>query len=199
MLIHREGYDTAFLKYVKEHKGVGLTFAEEELKALEFLLNSSQVPDSFFWYWNDATNATGYTSKLVLMLVAVEALVNKSTPKGKPDKDWDKLLLILGPKLKKEFWGEKKNSHNALRHRLAHGKYFAPEHGGIVYVDIIHKRIVAYLKVRYLGRNVTKECLQEQFEKVVPAVIKAVLDFLQIHREVIFGNASVVIEDMFAE
>ena len=34
--------------------------------------------------------------------------------------------------------------------------------------------------------------LQEQFEEVVPAVIKTVLDFLQIHREVIFGHAPLI-------
>jgi hypothetical protein len=39
--------------------------------------------------------------------------------------------------------------------------------------------------------------LQEQVEQVVPAVVKAVLDFLQIHGEMIFGNASVVIEGGF--
>lgn len=157
LLILREGYDTAFLVYVHEHKGVGLTFAEDELKALRFFLESSQVPDEFFWYWNDATNATGYTSKLVLMLVAVEALVNKSTPKGKPDKDWDKLVQILGPELKKEFWGEEKNSHNALRHRLAHGRYFGPEHGGVNYVDLLHKKIVTYLNQAVLGENLISE------------------------------------------
>nr|WP_281721502.1 hypothetical protein [Nitrosomonas nitrosa] len=159
LLILREGYDTAFLVYIKEHKGVGLTFAEEELKALQFFLRSSQIPDEFFWYWNDATNATGYTSKLVLMLVAVEALVNKSLPQGKgpPDKDWDKLVQILGPELKKEFWGEEKNSHNALRHRLAHGRYFGPKHGGINYVDLLHGKIVTYLNQIVLREHLIDE------------------------------------------
>lgn len=159
LLILREGCDTAFLVYVQEHKGVGLTFAEEELKALQFFLKSSQIPDEFFWYWNDATNATGYTSKLVLMLVAVEALVNKQTSNGKgtPDKDWDKLVQILGPELKKEFWGEEGNSHNALRHRLAHGRYFGPEHGGSNYVDLLHKRIVRYLNQEVLREGLINE------------------------------------------
>lgn len=159
LLILREDYDTAFLVYVQEHKGVGLSFDEDELKALQFLLKSSNIPDEFFWYWNDATNATGYTSKLVLMLVAVETLVNKPTPKGKgtPSKDWDKLIEILGPELKKEFWGEEGNSFNALRHRLAHGRYFGPEHGGKNYVDLLHKRIVRYLNQILLKEDLLNE------------------------------------------
>lgn len=159
LLIHRKGCDTAFLVYVQEHKGVGLTFAEEELKALQFFLRSSQIPNEFFWYWNDATNATGYTSKLVLMLVAVESLVNKPMPDGKgtPDKDWDKLVQILGPDLKKEFWGEEGNSRNALRHRLAHGRYFGPEHGASNYVDLLHKRIVNYLNKEVLKEDLINE------------------------------------------
>ena len=159
LLIHRKGCDTAFLVYVQEHKGVGLTFAEEELKALHFFLTSSQIPDEFFWYWNDATNATGYTSKLILMLIAVEALVNKQASKGRgtPDKDWDKLVQILGPELKKEFWGEEGNSRDALRHRLAHGRYLGPEHSDSNYVDLLHKRIVRYLNKEVLKKDLINE------------------------------------------
>nr|WP_281721506.1 hypothetical protein [Nitrosomonas nitrosa] len=41
--------------------------------------------------------------------------------------------------------------------------------------------------------------MQEQFEQGIPVMIKAVLDFLQMHRELILKHASVVIEDMLVE
>jgi hypothetical protein len=41
--------------------------------------------------------------------------------------------------------------------------------------------------------------LQEQFEKIVPAVVETLFDFLKIHGKMIFGNASVIVEDIFAE
>lgn len=115
---------------------------------------------SFFWYWNDAANSSGYTSKLLLMLAAVETLVNKPTTNGKPEKDYDKLVKILGPELKKEFWGEEGNSRNALRHRLAHGRYFRPGDGEKNHLELLHKRIIAYFnevifKEQLIDENVT--------------------------------------------
>ena len=59
-------------------------------------MTDSRIPDEFFWYWNDATNSTGYASKLLLMLSAVETLVNKPVTKGRPEMDYDKLVRILG-------------------------------------------------------------------------------------------------------
>lgn len=60
------------------------------------------------------------------MLSAVETLVSKPVNKCKPKLDYDKLVTILGPELKKEFWGEENNATHALRHRLVHGRYFDP-------------------------------------------------------------------------
>lgn len=94
---------------------------EDEQKALKLLLDNSVIPDEFYYYWNDATNSSGYASKLVLMFSAVEALVKIATEKGRPQKDWEKLELILGPELKKDLWGTEKEHRNALRHRLIHG------------------------------------------------------------------------------
>ena len=52
-------------------------------KALLALLGCPQIPEEFFYYWNDAVNSTGYSSKLVLMFSAIEALVKK--PDGEKD------------------------------------------------------------------------------------------------------------------
>ena len=144
ILILRQDFDTAFLRYTVEQKGSGLMFMDQELKAFNFLLADSQIPNEFFWYWNDATNSSGYTSKLVLMLCAVETLVNKPVTKGRPEMDYDKLMTILGPELKKEFWGEEGNATHALRHRLVHGRYFEPVDAKKNHLELLHKRIIAY-------------------------------------------------------
>ena len=56
ILIVREGSDRAFLRYYKEHRGVGLSFMDQELTALIMLLQPSDIPDEFFWNWSDATH-----------------------------------------------------------------------------------------------------------------------------------------------
>jgi hypothetical protein len=127
-----------------EQTGGGLMFTDQEQQAFNLLLTDSQIPNAFFWYWNDATNSSGYTSKLLLMLSAVETLVSKQVSKGKPKMDYDKLLAILGPKLKKEFWGEERNATHALRHRLVHGRYFEPDDAKENHLNLLYQRIIAY-------------------------------------------------------
>ncbi|MEK6671523.1 MAG: hypothetical protein AABY48_06735, partial [Nitrospirota bacterium] len=96
ILILRQDSEIAFLRYTVEQQGVGLMFMDQEQKAFNFLLADSQIPDEFFWYWNDATNSSGYTPKLVLMLSAVETLAQKQVTTGRPQIDYDKLVTILG-------------------------------------------------------------------------------------------------------
>ena len=38
------------------------------------MLRDAEIPDEFFYYWNDATNSSGYAAKLGLMFSAVEVL-----------------------------------------------------------------------------------------------------------------------------
>lgn len=144
-LILREGSDVSFVRWVEERGSAGLMFMENEQEALELLLKSPEIPDEFHFYWNDATNSTGYASKLVLMLSAVEALVKIKTPGRKPQKDWDKLEQILGPELKNELWGTKDDHEKALRHRLIHGEYFQPKDGQIDYFQLLHVSVIKYL------------------------------------------------------
>lgn len=161
ILILQEDSDTAFLRYTVEQKGAPLMFMDQEHKALSLLLTDSQIPDEFYWYWNDATNSSGYTSRLLLMLAAVETLVNKPVTKGRPQMDYAKLEAILGLELKREFWGEEGNSTNALRHRLTHGRYFGPDDGGKNHLGLLHNRIMAYFnetifKEKLIEESVTK-------------------------------------------
>ena len=71
-LIHRTDSPVAFVKYRVEKKGVGLMFREQHLKALNLLLDHSEFPEEFYYYWNDAVNVVGYSPKLLLMLSAIE-------------------------------------------------------------------------------------------------------------------------------
>ena len=143
-LILREDKDVAFFSFVRSTQGVGLMFGNEELKALGRLLLDDTVAEEFYYYWNDAVNSTGYSSKLLLMFSAIEALVKVRKGHQKGRKDFGKLEQILGPDLKKEIWGEMGKSKSALRHKLVHGEYFSPDDSGKNYLELIHKKIVEY-------------------------------------------------------
>jgi len=50
-----------------------------------------------------------------------------------------------------------------------------------------------------MGRNVTKERQQEELEEVLLAMVEPILNFLQIHREVIFRDASIIVQNVFGK
>lgn len=158
LLILRKDLNLAFVRWTQQRGATGLIFGGNELKALNALINDPLIPDDFFWYWNDATNSTGYASKLMLMLSAVETLINKPSTNGRPQKDYIKLEAILGPELKKEFWGEeRKDNTDAVRHSLAHGRYFPPGAGRKDYLLVLHQKIITYLNDVILGEKLIKE------------------------------------------
>ena len=45
--------------------------------------------------------------------------------------------------------------------------------------------------------NVTKVDTNEEFEKILVAMVVSVFHFFKIHREMIFGNTSIIVQDMF--
>ena len=45
--------------------------------------------------------------------------------------------------------------------------------------------------------NVTKIDSNKEFEQIVFPMVVSVLHFFKIHREMIFGNSSVIVQDMF--
>jgi hypothetical protein len=145
ILIVRSDLSLGFVHWVKDEAHGGLCFMESERKAVELLLQNEGLPEQFFYYWNDAINSSGYASKLLLMLGAIETLVNLPTKKGRPKKDYELMEKILGPDLKKALWGEAKKSDHALRHRLAHGLYFDPGDGDTDYVQQVHRRLINFL------------------------------------------------------
>ena len=154
ILIKRIDSDVAFIWWVLDRKPGGLMFMDEERRALQLLLSSLEIPREFFYYWRDAVNTFGYSSKLLLMLSAVEALTGVPFGERKGSRFYDKLEQILGPELKIVFWGTRESHGNALRHRLVHGEYFDPNTGGTDYVTRLHHRII-----KYFNEQIFKESL----------------------------------------
>ncbi|MET8776969.1 hypothetical protein ABZV58_18360 [Nocardia sp. NPDC004654] len=134
-LVTREDRDVAYFSCPVDLGSVGLMFQENEKKALDLLLGSSRVREEFFLYWNDAVNATGYSSKLLLMFAAVDALIKR------PDGTRDTILrpTILGQDLKDKIY----DRTNGLRNRLVHGEYLSPTDADN-YVELVHKKIIEY-------------------------------------------------------
>jgi hypothetical protein len=136
-LIHKHDNEIAFLKFIKDFDASGLLFTEKQKKALDILVLNKKITKEFYYYWKDASNVIGYSAKLLLMFSAIEALVKKD------DKiDWELREKILGKKLSKTLFGQKRNSRLALRNRLVHGEYFSEEDGD--YFQLIHNKIIKY-------------------------------------------------------
>jgi hypothetical protein len=142
-LIRRTDRDVAFLNYSRDTKGVGLMFGAQELKALRLLLENSQIPVEFYYYWVDAVNSFGYSSKLLIMFSALEALFKSGTGKQTKDEYYTKIERVLGPDLKTELYGTKDNPNAGLRQRLVHGEYLSADDTSN-YVELIHKRLISY-------------------------------------------------------
>ena len=150
ILIERRDLKVAFVWWVLDRKGAtGLMFMEKEKSALDLLLGHPDIPEEFFYYWRDAVNTFGYSSRLLLMLSAVEALTGipyaERRRKRKGDAFYERLEQILGKELKEIFWGTEDDHTNALRHRLTHGEYFDPQDTRETdYRDLLHSRIMQY-------------------------------------------------------
>lgn len=152
-LIHKNNETFAFINYVRGEKGVGLMFMDDERKALSLLIQNSLIPEEFYFYWNDAVNTTGYSSKLLLMFSALEALVKAAEKKI----DYEKLEEIFGEELKVAIWGEKRNSDDALRNRLVHGEYFKGSDSRINFLEEVHKALIKYFNREILKNDLISE------------------------------------------
>jgi hypothetical protein len=146
MLIVKEGAQVGFLRFFRRKSKVGLMFVQDHQEALGKLLADDSIPEEFYYYWNDVVNAVGYTPKILLMCAALECL----TRTGHGEKDFEKLERILGKELKEELWGTKGDSSGALRHRLSHGEYLSADDSGKNYVELVHKRVMAYFNEHVL-------------------------------------------------
>jgi hypothetical protein len=135
LLIHRQDKDFAYFNNILNSPAVPLHFDDKSEKALVKLMKADINPE-FFYYWNDATNTTGASPKLLLLFSAIEALCKKNG-------NFDKALRrsILGEVLDTKFF---ENGNKGLRHRLVHGDYFQQGDFDQDYTLLIHQKIVAY-------------------------------------------------------
>jgi len=157
-LVLETSKDFAFLKYIEDKEACGLMFMEKEEKALKNLLDNKDVPEEFYFYWNDAVNSVGYSAKLLLMFSAIESIVKKHNKK-----DWDLVNKILGKDLVEELFGTKEEPNSGLRHRLVHGEYFSNVDNGKNYLDIIHKKVIGYFnKEIFFETLISEEVVQPQ-------------------------------------
>ena len=147
-LITKEGSDIGFFYYPFDVGAVGLMFQENEKKALDLLLANKTISEEFYLYWNDTVNTTGYSSKLLIMFSALEALIRK--PDG--TKDYALRKTILGDELKDKIFAQK----TGLRHRLVHGEYFSDKDTDN-YMDIIHKKVTKYFNDKIFKEKLITE------------------------------------------
>lgn len=151
-MVYKIGSDVAFLRYTLDVLGCGLMFMKNEKKALDKLIQSKDIPDTFYYYWNDAVNATGYSAKLLMVFSALEALA-KTRNKKIFRKPADLYSYILGHKLAEEIFCD----GNGLRNRLVHGEYFREEDNSQNYLEIVHKKMMSYFNEKVFGEFLISE------------------------------------------
>lgn len=147
-LIKREDIATAYLYYPFDVGPTPLMFQEDEKKALDLLLTDDQIPEEFYLYWNDAVNTLGYSSKLLIMFAALEAL----TRDMEGNKDIELQEAILGKELSDRIYAPR----TGLRHRLSHGSYFSTNDKEN-YVELIHKRVISYFNEAIINEKLLGE------------------------------------------
>lgn len=151
-LIHRMDSDIAFFRYSKEYSGVPLSFDEESLEAL-VLLKEANLPNEFFYYWNDMLNTVGYPAKLLLICSALEALGKAlGKDKGQFRKE------VLGADLRDKIFA---NDNQGIRHRLTHGEYFSDKDGED-YLAQIYAKIIQYFNEVVLKKNLIRGVVHPQ-------------------------------------
>src|SRR3990167_7450682 len=152
-IVHKKDSDEVFFHYTQDRESGGLMFMEKEKQALDELLASTKVPDEFYYYWNDAVNALGYSAKLLLMFSALEALAKKRD-KSKFRQPIDLYSHILGKRLANKIFAQT----IGLRHRLVHGEYLSPKQDGKKnYLDLIHKKIISFFNKKNLSKPLLSE------------------------------------------
>jgi hypothetical protein len=151
-LVQKINSDVVFFRYSVDVHGGGLMFMEKEQKALNKLLEITDIPETFYYYWNDAVNTATYTPKLLLMFSAIEILVKRNG-----HKDWNLINEIFGEEIVKELFGTKKESNTGLRNRLVHGEYFGEGDHGKNYIEIIHNKVIEYFNKKIFMEELIHE------------------------------------------
>jgi hypothetical protein len=160
-LVKRFDINFAYFRYVRESEAVGLMFGDTEKQALDKLIINAEIPEAFYSYWNDAINTHGYSSKILLLCAALDAMAKVGLSKDDrnyKDKFYKKIEEIIGPDLKKEFYGTSwKDSNSGLRQRLVHGEYFSRGDSDKDFVDLVHQKIIQYFNEAILKEELLAE------------------------------------------
>ena len=151
-VIHRRRDNIAFFRYTKETDGVSLYFDKESLDNLS-KLKAANLPNEFFYYWNDMLNAPNYPAKLLLICSALEALA-----KGLKEKKHPFAKTVLGEDLYKKVYQDK---NKGIRHRLVHGDYFS-EIDKEDYVSQIYDQIIQYFNQHFFQQTPIKNVEEPQ-------------------------------------
>ncbi|MEI7891337.1 MAG: hypothetical protein WCI36_05225 [bacterium] len=154
----------ALFYFTKEVDPVPLMFQNSERKIMEKLVRNQVIPEEFFFYWKDTVNTFGYSSKLLLMFSAIEALAKSLSQKNYTKKHVE-IINILGEDLGGEIWKNK----TGLRHRLVHGEYLQ-EKDKRDYIEEIHRKVL-----NFFNNNILDE------EKIS-------LNIVHPQRNLFFGN-----------
>ncbi|HUD02491.1 MAG TPA: hypothetical protein VMR46_00520 [Candidatus Paceibacterota bacterium] len=130
---------TGLFRFTRDRDAQGLLLLQRHGQAIGTLYAEATIPNDFYLYWNDATNTTGYSSKLLLMFAAIEALGRKRNKTAFPDAI-DLYKSILGDKLASDIF----ENTAGLRNQLSHGEYYSAPRNERDFVSEIHKAVVSY-------------------------------------------------------
>lgn len=154
-MVTRRDKDYFYINYIRDDDPVGLMYDEKNVNALERLLQDNAISEEFYYLWNDATNVTGTTSKILLMCSAIANLTKKANGRN----DFAKIEHILGAELKNKLF----TPSMGLRHRLSHGEYINDGDWSEDFVTDIHKRVVEYFNNEIFGEKlITEDVVQPQ-------------------------------------
>lgn len=144
--------DVAIFRFSRDRGCTGLSLLKDHELALDRLLVDTAIPEEFYLYWNDATNSTGYSSKLLLMFAALESL-NRSRDRNIFPGQRDLSRKILGV----DFADEIFDTRTGLRNRLSHGEYWDVAKNNRDYVKEIHDKIILYFNTEILKQKLLDE------------------------------------------
>lgn len=131
-----------FIYFVRSVGHTGLHFDEEEITQLPKL---ASVPNQkAFLYIAEASNATTFYTRLIMLIGAVEAFAGEITKDKKIITNQDEIKKILGKDLYKKLYEYGKG----LRHKLLHGNLGA-HHLFDGLTDEIYNKIRIYLRENF--------------------------------------------------
>ncbi|MDR4461116.1 MAG: hypothetical protein MRJ67_11465 [Nitrospirales bacterium] len=168
-LVKRTDKESAYFRYFRASEPIGLLFDDQQEKVLKIICKEEKIPEAFYFYWNDAVNTIGYSSKFLLMCAALEAVAKVGLSDEERMRDRKAYNRLFYPKIKEilgqdqglmeDLYGTRENGFSGLRQRLTHGEYFRRRDSDKDYVDLVHQKIIQYLN------NILQEELL--FENVV--------------------------------